>query len=90
MVLSNNLTPSFIETPAFKTKLSWNLHKGNPCVEVYSSQVRKELFELAIPHLCYSKLTKAEWTAMRSLADDRIIIKKVDKGSCVVFWDRND
>ena len=28
---------------------------------------------------------------IRSLADDRnIVIKKADKGSCVVIWDRND
>ena len=28
---------------------------------------------------------------MRSLADDRnLVIKKADKGSCVVVWDRND
>ena len=28
---------------------------------------------------------------MRSLADDRsIVIKKADKGSSVVVWDRND
>ena len=28
---------------------------------------------------------------MRSLADDRsIVIKKADKGSCIVVWDRND
>ena len=28
---------------------------------------------------------------MRTLADDRtIVIKKADKGSCVVVWDRND
>ena len=28
---------------------------------------------------------------MRSLADDRnFVIKKADKGSCVVVWDRND
>ena len=27
---------------------------------------------------------------MRSLADDRnLLIKKADKGSCVVVWDRN-
>ena len=55
------------------------------CLEVYSSQVRKELFDLAISHLGYSKFTKEEWTAMRSLADDRsIIIKKANKDSCVV------
>ena len=28
---------------------------------------------------------------MRSLADDRnLVIKRADKGSCVVVWDRND
>ena len=31
-----------------------------------------------------------EWNAIRSLADDRsIIIKKADKGSCII-WGRND
>ena len=29
--------------------------------------------------------------AMRALANDRnIVVKKADKGSCVVVWDRND
>ena len=29
--------------------------------------------------------------AKRTLADDRfIVIKKADKGSCIVVWDRND
>ena len=28
---------------------------------------------------------------MRSFADDRnLVIKKADKGSCMVVWDRND
>ena len=28
---------------------------------------------------------------MRSFADDRaIVIRKADKGSCIVVWDRND
>ena len=32
-----------------------------------------------------------EWQAIRSLAEDRsIVIKKADKGSCVVIWDRLD
>ena len=36
-------------------------------------------------------LSKEEWLAMRGLAEDRnIIIKPVDKGSCVVVWDRED
>ena len=87
----NEPTPSFSETPAFKTKSSWNPPKGHPYLEVYLSQVERELFELAISYLGYSNFTKEEWTVIRSLADDRsIIIKKVDKGSCVVVWDGND
>ena len=36
-------------------------------------------------------LTKEEWLAMRSLAEDRsIIIKPVDKGFCVVVLNRED
>ena len=36
-------------------------------------------------------LSKEEWLAIRGLAEDRnIIIKPVDKGSCVVVWDRED
>ena len=36
-------------------------------------------------------LSKEEWLAMRGLAEDQnIIIKPVDKGSCVVVWDRGD
>ena len=39
----------------------------------------------------YSNLSQEEWRAVRSLADDRsIVIKKADKGSCVVVWDRWD
>ena len=36
-------------------------------------------------------MSKLEWEAIRSLAGDKSIgIKKADKGSCVVFWDRLD
>ena len=36
-------------------------------------------------------LSKEECLAMRGLAEDRsIIIKSADKGSCVVFWYRED
>ena len=35
-------------------------------------------------------MSRVEWQAVRSLADDRsIVIKKTDKGSFVVAWDRN-
>ena len=41
--------------------------------------------------LGYSKNGKEEWKAVRFVANDRdIVIKKADKGSCVVIWDRSD
>ena len=41
--------------------------------------------------MCYSNLSQEEWTAVRSLADDRsIVIKRADKGSWTVVWDRWD
>ena len=39
----------------------------------------------------YSNLSQEEWWGVRSLEDDRsIVVKEVDKGSCVVLWDRWD
>ena len=53
--------------------------------------MEKELFKMVETPLRYSNLSKEEWEAVRTLADDRnIVIKKADKGSCVVIWDRND
>ena len=58
---------------------------------MYLSQIENELFSIVDEPIRYSNLSKEEWVAMRSLADDRsIIIKKADKGSCIVVWDRND
>ena len=38
----------------------------------------------------YSNLSKEECRAINSVADDRsIVIKKADKDSCDVVWDRN-
>ena len=46
--------------------------------------------ELPKADIKYSNLSREEWNALRSLADDRsIIIKKADKGSCIVIWGRN-
>ena len=39
----------------------------------------------------YSGLSKEEWEAVRTFSDDlNMVIKKADKESCVVVWDRND
>ena len=58
---------------------------------MFLSQVENELFQITKQDLRYSDLSKEEWRAIRSLADDRsIVIKKADKGSYVVVWERND
>ena len=87
----NEISEDFSEVPAFSSKSSWNPPQGHPNLEVYLSQVENELFSIADEPIRYSNLSKEEWIAMRSLADDRsIVIKKADKGSCIVVWDRND
>ena len=87
----NDPTPYFKETPVFSPESTWKPPKGHPNLEVFLSQIEKELFELAETSLGYSKFSKEEWQAMRGLANDRsIVIKKADKGSCVVVWNRND
>ena len=55
-------------------------------LEVFLSQVQNELFKLPQADIKYSNLSREEWNAIRSLADDRnIIIKKADKGSYIVI-----
>ena len=44
----NEPTPFYSETPAFKTKSSWNPPKGHRCLEVSLSQVKKEFFEFVV------------------------------------------
>ena len=55
----------------------------------FLSQVEKDFFEIQFSDLKYSNMSKEVWLGVRSLADDRSIVK-ADKGSCVVVWDRND
>ena len=87
----NEISEDFSEVPAFYSKSSWNPPQGHPNLEVYLSQVENELFSIANEPIRYSNLSKEEWIAMRSLADDKsIVIKKADKGSCIVVWDRNN
>ena len=87
----NEPTQEFSNIPAFAPKSSWNPPQGHPNIEVFLSQIEHELFQVSDKCLPYSNLTKEEWRAVRSLANDRsIVIKKADKGSCVVVWDRED
>ena len=69
----------------------WNPPTGLPNLKVFLSQIEHEIFQIRDKYLPYSNLSKDEWQAIRSLAEDRsIVIKKADKGSCVVIWDRLD
>ena len=87
----NEPTPEFSETPVFALKSTWKPPMGHPNVEVFLSQIEQEIFKEVQSPLGYSNLSKEEWKAVRSLANDRnIVIKKADKGSCVVIWDRSD
>ena len=79
------------ERPAFWPKASWKLPWGHSNLEVFLSQVKNELLEITKEPTRYSNLSQEEWRAIRTLADDRsIVIKKADKGSCIVVWDRAD
>ena len=76
---------------SFIPKSTWKPPTGNPSLELYLSQVEKELLEIADSTLNYSNFSKEEWVCLRALSNDRsIVIKKADKGSCVVVWDRTD
>ena len=64
---------------------------GHTDVEVFLIQIEHEIFKEVQSPLRYSNLSKEEWKAVRSLANDcNIVIKKTDKESCVVIWDRSD
>ena len=86
----NELSENFSEIPSFRPKSSWKPPKGNPNLEMFLSKVEQDLFK-TIETPRYSNLSSDEWKAIRFLADDRsIVIKKADKGSAVVVWDRVD
>ena len=87
----NEPSEKFSTIPAFRSNSSWKPTTGHPNLEVFLSSVEKELLEDKGTSLRYSNLSTEEWEAIRSLADDRsIVIKKADKGSAVVVWERND
>ena len=54
----NKPTPYFKETPVFAPNSSWKPPKGHPNLEVFLSQIEKELFELAETSLGYSNFSK--------------------------------
>ena len=84
-------TPDFSEKPSFTSKSSWKPPTGHPNLEVFLSELEKQIFKIVESELGYSNFSKEEWETMPALADDRsIVIKKADKGSTVVVLDCND
>ena len=57
----NKPTSSFSEPRPFTPKSSWKPPKGNPCLEIFLSQIEKELFEVCKYNLGYSNVSKEEW-----------------------------
>ena len=87
----NEPTSDFDNITASAPKSAWKLSKGHSSLEAFLSHIESDLFKAIEIPLGYSNSLKKEWDSIRSLADERnIVIKRVDKGSCVVFWDRND
>ena len=60
----NEPTSEFSETP------SWKAPKGHPSLKLFLSEIEKEIFSIPDSRLGYSNLSREEWQAMRSLADD--------------------
>ena len=87
----NEPSDNFSEKPAFSHKSSWKPPLGHPNLEVFLSQVENELSEITKEQTRNSNLSQEEWRAIKALADDcSIVIKKADKGSGIVVWDRAD
>ena len=83
----NKPTKEVSNIPAFSPKSTWTPPNGHPNLKVYLSHIENEVFKIPKEQLGYSNLSKLEWEVIRSLAGDRsIVIKKADKGSCVVVW----
>ena len=87
----NEPTPNFSNVTYVKFKSKWSPPKGHSAIELFLTKVENELFKITDKELGYFNFTSEEWKAMPSLPDDQqIVIKKADKGSCVVVWDRDD
>ena len=77
------------ENNSFKKKSKSN-PKRDVAIEMYLSHSHKEILSLK-GKIFYSNLTKGGGNVLYLLCDDPSnIVKKVDKGSTVVVWDRKE
>ena len=79
---------NFSDEPAFRPKCNWKPPPVHPGLELFLSQLEKEVFN-GFLNYSTSIPSKEEWEALRRLADDRnIVIKQAEKGSYVIVWCR--
>ena len=84
----NEPTSDFSENQWFTPKSSWKPPTRYPNLEVFLSELEKQIFKIVDSKLGYSSFSKEKWQAMRALADEKsLVIKTVDKGSTVAAWD---
>ena len=88
----DQLSEDFSDKSAFRPKSNWKPPPGHPDLELFLSQLEKEIFNgllndfISLP----SNMYKEEWEALRGLADYRsVVIKQADEGSCMVVWCRD-
>lgn len=71
---------NLVDTP-FRKASKWKTPLGHPCLEVFLSQVEKEIFSLPPGKHWERNLTREEMEAVTGLADDTsIVIKPAIKG----------
>ena len=74
----------------FKKKSKFDPKRKDAAIELYLSRLEEEISSLDYK-VGYSNLTKGERDSVYSLkSDNSKIIKKADKGSAVVVWDKED
>ena len=56
----NDLTPHFNENPSFSSKSSWKPPTGHPNLEVFLSELEKQIFKIVDSKLDYSNFSKGE------------------------------
>ena len=73
----NDPSEDFSDKPVFRPKSSWKPPPSHPGLKLFLSQIEKDF-----------ERSRILWGG---LGDDRsIVIKKADRGSCVVVWYRDD
>ena len=74
----------------FKKKSKFDPKRKDAAIELYLSRLEEEISSLDYK-VRHSNLTKGERDSFDSLKNgNSVIIKKPDKGSAVVVWDRDD